>query len=116
MTIQSIHAVTGAYGYSGKYVAQRLLNDGQTVITLTNSPSRQNALGDRVKAFPFDFDRPQLLAEHLKGVSVLYNTYWVRFNHRLFKHADAVQNTACSRSMWTTWRNWRSNTEELVTT
>jgi NADH dehydrogenase len=26
-------------------------------------------------------------------VSVLYNTYWVRFNHRLFKHADAVQNT-----------------------
>ena len=26
-------------------------------------------------------------------MSVLYNTYWVRFNHRLFKHADAVRNT-----------------------
>jgi NADH dehydrogenase len=24
---------------------------------------------------------------------VLYNTYWVRFNHRLFNHADAVRNT-----------------------
>jgi NADH dehydrogenase len=24
---------------------------------------------------------------------VLYNTYWVRFNHRLFRHADAVRNT-----------------------
>jgi len=24
---------------------------------------------------------------------VLYNTYWVRFNHKLFKHADAVRNT-----------------------
>jgi NADH dehydrogenase len=33
------------------------------------------------------------LAEHLRGASVLYNTYWVRFNHRLFKHADAVRNT-----------------------
>ncbi len=28
-----------------------------------------------------------------KAVTVLYNTYWVRFNHRLFKHADAVRNT-----------------------
>ena len=24
---------------------------------------------------------------------MIYNTYWVRFNHRLFKHADAVHNT-----------------------
>jgi NADH dehydrogenase len=24
---------------------------------------------------------------------VLYNTYWVRFNHKLFTHAQAVQNT-----------------------
>ena len=24
---------------------------------------------------------------------MLYNTYWVRFNHRLFTHADAVRNT-----------------------
>ena len=39
------------------------------------------------------FRSARLLAEHLRGVSVLYNTYWVRFNHRLFKHADAVRNT-----------------------
>ena len=42
---------------------------------------------------PLDFNHPDLLAEHLRGVSVLYNTYWVRFNHRLFRHADAVRNT-----------------------
>ena len=93
MADKAIHAVTGAYGYSGKYIAQRLLDEGQTVITLTNSLSRSNPFGDRIKAFPFHFDQPDLLAEHLKGVSVLYNTYWVRFNHRLFKHADAVRNT-----------------------
>jgi uncharacterized protein YbjT (DUF2867 family) len=89
----TIHAVTGAYGYSGKYIAQRLLDEGQKVITVTNSLSRANPFGDRIKAFPFHFDQPDLLAETLKGVSVLYNTYWVRFNHRLFKHADAVRNT-----------------------
>ena len=29
----------------------------------------------------------------MRGASVLYNTYWVRFNHRTFTHADAVSNT-----------------------
>jgi NADH dehydrogenase len=93
MNAESIHAVTGAYGYSGKYIAQRLLDAGQTVVTLTNALSRANPFGDRIKAFPYHFDQPDLLAEHLQGVAVLYNTYWVRFNHRLFKHADAVRNT-----------------------
>jgi NADH dehydrogenase len=88
-----IHAVTGAYGYSGKYIAQRLLDAGQTVVTLTNSLARTNPFAGRIRALPFDFDQPDLLADHLQGVSVLYNTYWVRFNHRLFKHADAVRNT-----------------------
>jgi nucleoside-diphosphate-sugar epimerase len=93
MSDAAIHAVTGAYGYSGKYIAQRLLDEGRTVVTLTNSLSRNNPFGDRIKALPFHFDEPDALAEQLKGVAVLYNTYWVRFNHRLFKHADAVQNT-----------------------
>ena len=39
------------------------------------------------------FDRPAALAENLRGVRVLYNTYWVRFNHPRFTHAQAVQNT-----------------------
>jgi NADH dehydrogenase len=90
---QEIHAVTGAYGYSGKYIAQRLLETGHLVITLTNSLGRANPFGDRIRALPLSFDRPDLLADHLRGVSVLYNTYWVRFNHRLFRHADAVRNT-----------------------
>jgi NADH dehydrogenase len=93
MPTSPIHAVTGAYGYSGKYITQRLLDEGQTVVTLTNSLSRANPFGDQIKAYSYDFDHPDRLAEHLRGVAVLYNTYWVRFNHRLFKHADAVQNT-----------------------
>ncbi len=87
------HAVTGAFGYSGKYIALRLLEAGKKVVTLTNSLQRENPFGERVAAFPFDFDRPDLIEQHLRGVEVLYNTYWVRFNHKLFTHADAVRNT-----------------------
>ncbi len=93
MPTQPIHAVTGAFGYSGKYIAHQLLAQGRPVITLTNSTHRANDFAGQVKAFPFNFDRPAELARSLEGVEVLYNTYWVRFNHKLFKHADAVQNT-----------------------
>ncbi len=93
MTNQQLHAVTGAFGYSGKYIAHKLLTKGHRVITLTNSLQRQNPFGHRVKAYPFNFDNPDALVESLRGVDVLYNTYWVRFNHKLFRHTDAVQNT-----------------------
>jgi NADH dehydrogenase len=93
MSEKQIHAVTGAYGYSGKYIARRLLDRGHTVITLTNSPQRANPFGGRVPAHGFHFDQPDRLTALLRGVTVLYNTYWVRFNHKLFSHADAVQNT-----------------------
>lgn len=33
------------------------------------------------------------LAESLRGARVLYNTYWVRFNHRMFTFDQAVANT-----------------------
>jgi NADH dehydrogenase len=85
----SVHAVTGAFGYSGKYIARRLLDAGHQVVTLTHSARSDN----RIHAFPFNFDKPDELAHSLEGVSVLYNTYWVRFNYRTFTHADAVRNT-----------------------
>ena len=90
---QDIHAVTGAFGYSGKYIARRLIDEGHRVITITNSLDRKNPFGDKIKVFPFNFDEPEKLQETLGGVSVLYNTYWVRFNHKTFTYADAVRNT-----------------------
>ena len=93
MSEKTLHAVTGAFGYSGKYIAKRLLAKGREVITLTNSVGRQNPFGDQVKAFPYDFDQPERLCKTLEGVSVLYNNYWVRFNHKTFTHADAVRNS-----------------------
>jgi uncharacterized protein YbjT (DUF2867 family) len=93
MPAEELHVVTGAFGYSGKYLAARLLEAGCRVRTLTNSPNRPNPFGDRIEVRPFDFDRPANLAESLRGAVVLYNTYWVRFNHGDFSHALAVSNT-----------------------
>jgi NADH dehydrogenase len=93
MPLDGLHAVTGALGYTGKYIAQRLIDAGARVITLTNSTGRPNPFGDRVTVFPFNFDNPAALEESLRGVTTLYNTYWVRFNHKTFTHATAVENT-----------------------
>jgi NADH dehydrogenase len=93
MTTPGLHAVTGAFGYSGKYIAQRLLARGERVLTLTHSPGRAHPFGNQIQVVPFDFDQPEKLTQSLRGVTVLYNTYWVRFNHRTFTHADAVRNT-----------------------
>ena len=87
------HVVTGAFGYSGKYITRRLLDLGFQVDTITNSPDRANPFEGQVTAYPFNFEEPEKLAETLRGAAVLYNTYWVRFNHKDFKHADAVANT-----------------------
>jgi NADH dehydrogenase len=86
-------AVTGAFGYSGRYITRRLLDAGHSVLTLTNSLKRNNPFGGKVQAFPFHFSQPELLRQTLQGADTLINTYWVRFNHRLFNHDAAVANT-----------------------
>ncbi len=91
--MKQLDAVTGAYGFSGKYIAGKLLEKGHRVITLTNSFSRENPFQDKVTPYPFHFNQPRELVKALKGVSVLYNTYWVRFNHKSFNHNSAVENT-----------------------
>lgn len=88
-----LNAVTGAYGFSGKYIARHLLASAERVITLTNSPQRDNPFGNQVRAFPYNFQDPAKLTASLVGVDVLYNTYWVRFNHELFTFGDAIENS-----------------------
>ncbi len=93
MSPPELHAVTGAFGYSGRYVARRLLDAGHHVITLSNSTPAADPFAGRVRRFPLAFDAPAALRDNLRGVRVLYNTYWVRFNHRRFTYAQAVRNT-----------------------
>ncbi len=89
----TVHAVTGSLGYTGKSLTRLLLDRGETVRTLTNSPHRPNPFGDELAIMPLAFDDPSTLTRSLEGVDILHNTYWVRFDHRLFTFDRAVANT-----------------------
>jgi len=88
-----LDVVTGAFGYTGKYIAGRLLEAGGRVITLTGRPLSESPFGDRVKAHPLSFDRPEELRRALEGARTLFNTYWVRFSHGKTTFRSAVENT-----------------------
>jgi NADH dehydrogenase len=85
--------VTGAFSYSGARIAERLLDSGRAVRTLTYPPDRPHPLRARVDAVPYRFDDPVALARSLDGVSTLYNTFWVRFDHGATSFANAIESS-----------------------
>ncbi len=89
----NLDLVTGAFSYSGAYIAQRLLREGRGVRTLTAHPDRDHPLRDRVPALSYRFDDPVALAESLQGVTTLYNTYWVRFERGAATYPAALRNS-----------------------
>jgi uncharacterized protein YbjT (DUF2867 family) len=93
MEAPELNVVTGAFGYTGKYIARRLLSMGKTVRTLSGHPKRENPFGEQVSASPFNFDNPSELTTSLRGATTLYNTYWVRFSHGQATFDKAVENT-----------------------
>jgi NADH dehydrogenase len=89
-----LHVVTGAFGFSGSRIARRLLETGIRVRTLTNSRPTGHPLAGHVEVRPLDLMHPGGLVESLRGAAVLYNTYWVRFNHKRFTFAQAIANSS----------------------
>ncbi len=87
------HVVTGAFSYTGKYIARRLLAFGKAVRTLTGHPRNANGSAGPIDVRPLDFTRPAELAASLRGAATLYNTYWVRFDRGRVTYAQAVENT-----------------------
>ena len=91
--MSSISVVTGAFGYTGRYIAQRLLEGGATVRTLTRNPAATSPFGDQVERHPLNFDDVEQLTECLRGAATLYNTYWIRFARGPVNHDTAVRNS-----------------------
>lgn len=85
--------VTGAFSYSGARIAERLLAEGRNVRTLTFHPDRPHPLRRQIEAIPYRFDDPAALARSMEGVTTVYNSYWVRFDHGQTTFAGAIENS-----------------------
>ena len=93
---EKFDVVTGAFGFTGKYITKLLLEEGgaegKRVKTLTAHPNRPDPFGGKVETMPFNFDDTHKLVESIRGAHTVYNTYWVRFNHGRVTFGGAVAN------------------------
>jgi nucleoside-diphosphate-sugar epimerase len=85
--------VTGAFSFTGRAIAQRLLSEERRVRTLTNHPNRSGSEEIKVDVAPLQFADRAALVDSLRGADTLYNTYWVRFRHGKLSFGDAIANT-----------------------
>jgi len=85
--------VTGAFSFTGRAIAQRLISEERRVRTLTNHPQRPGSDEIKVDVAPLQFADRAALVESLRGADTLYNTYWVRFRHARLSFGDAIANT-----------------------
>jgi NADH dehydrogenase len=83
--------VTGAFGYTGSFITERLLASGRRVRTLTRRAPGDHPLRDRVEPLPLRFEDPAALVAALRGADTFYNTYWRRFPQPGTGFADIVQ-------------------------
>jgi uncharacterized protein YbjT (DUF2867 family) len=90
--VADLDVVTGAFSYTGRYIAEALLARDRRVRTLTRRPHPSHPLAAKVAAAPLVFD--DSLLGSLRGADTLYNTYWVRFERGPQTFARAVDNTA----------------------
>jgi uncharacterized protein YbjT (DUF2867 family) len=87
-----LDVVTGAFSYSGRAIADALIDSGRRVRTITGHPGRAPE-GSAIEIRPLDFEDPLGLVGSLEGATTLYNTYWVRFAHQRVDHDLAVANS-----------------------
>jgi uncharacterized protein YbjT (DUF2867 family) len=93
LTGTTLDAVTGAFSFTGKAIARRLLEEGRDVVTLVRQPPADDPFAGRVRTIPFAFDDPEALAAGLAGVDTLYNTFWIRFPRGELTYDVAVART-----------------------
>ncbi len=89
----SFDVVTGAFGYTGRFIARRLMAEERPLKTLTNHSERPGAEDIKAEVAPLQFKDRDALVDSLRGADVLYNTYWVRFHYGRVHFGEAVANT-----------------------
>jgi uncharacterized protein YbjT (DUF2867 family) len=88
-----VHVVTGAFSFSGSYVARELLGLGEPVRTLSRRPEDGHPLAGEVEFARLQFEDEDALTQDLRGASTLFNTYWVRYPQGTTTWAAVLENT-----------------------
>ena len=85
-------AVTGAFSFTGRAIAEELIRRGEIVRSLSRADASGDPLRQRVDFAPLVFDAATLRSS-LDGAETLYNTYWIRFERPGATFPGAVANT-----------------------
>lgn len=86
-----LDVVTGAFSYTGSYIAEHLMRQGRKVRTLTRRSRPEGAPKD-VEVVPYSWDRQSLVGA-LSDADILYNTYWIRLARGQTTFDEAVNNS-----------------------
>jgi NADH dehydrogenase len=85
-------AVTGGFGFSGRYIGRALIQQGIETITLVNDPERYPD-HEFSKVVAYNFKNPDQLVADLQGTDILINTYWIRFPYKKISFTHAIENS-----------------------
>ena len=76
-----LNLVTGAFGFTGKYISDLLIKKGEKVRTLT-SKTDINLYNENIEVFQYNFEDKEYLIKAMSGAEKLFNTYWIRFPYK----------------------------------
>jgi NADH dehydrogenase len=88
-----VDVVTGAFSFTGRAIAEELLDRGRKVRTLTRRDAAGDPLAALIERAELQFRDEEALRSALVGVDTLFNTYWVRFAYGATTFDRAVDNT-----------------------
>jgi len=86
-------SLTGAFSYTGRYIAYELINNSVSFQAITNHPRPYLFPSHSIPVVPLQFEDASVLTDALKKTSILINTYWIRYPAAGISHETAVQNS-----------------------
>jgi NADH dehydrogenase len=90
-----LDVVTGAFSYTGSYIAEELLARGREVRSLSRAAAGPAQPADeQIERRPLQFADREALVQAMAGAETFYNTYWIRFPHAGHSFEQAVENSA----------------------
>ena len=88
-----LDAVTGAFSFSGRAIARRLVEEGHEVVTLIRRTPDRDPFDGAVRMALVDLADPATLLPALQDVDTLYNTHWIRFPRGGLTYETAIAHT-----------------------